>query len=117
MADVNREEFSRRIGGLKKKADPKARVVKRVREDGLVVEEVRHPGQRRGLIPIKGILIVALVFVGFKGVMLAELGEPEYLDRVEKLKQGGTIEVSAAFLLDADPATRAVADMVGKVLR
>lgn len=117
MADVNKNKFDQRLGAIKQKANPQKRVEKRVREDGLVVDVVKSDLRKRSLLPLRGIAIAALIFIGFKGVVLAEIGEPEYLERVESLKKGGAVQVSAAFLLDADPATRTVADIVGKVLR
>lgn len=117
MADVNKDRFDQRLGALKQKQNPQKRVEKRVREDGLVVDVVKSDMRKRGLLPLRGLLVAAIIFIGFKGVVLAEIGEPEYVERLESLKKGGAVQVSAAFLLDADPATRTVADMVKKVLR
>ncbi len=117
MADANKERFDQRLAGLGKKNDPSRRVEKRVREDGLVVHVVKPDYKKRGLLPIKGILIAAGLFVMLKAFLFAELGEVEYLERVDGLKKGGAVQVSAAFLLDADPATRAVATFLKKTLQ
>ena len=117
LADVNKDRFDQRLGALKQKQNPQKRVEKRVREDGLVVDVVKTDMRKRSLLPLRGIAVAAVIFIGFKGFVLAEIGEPEYAQRVESLKKGGAIEVSAAFLLDADPATRTIAEMVSKVLR
>ncbi len=117
MADANREQFMQRIGALKMKADPRTKVIKRVTEDGLVVTETKSAAAARRLLPIKGILVAAGLFVAVKGFLLAELGGPEYQARLDEMKQGGAIQVSAAFLLDADPATRKVADLLARTLQ
>lgn len=116
MADVNKDRFTERLDALKQKSNPQKRVEKRVRDDGLVVDVVKTDLRKRGLLPIKSFLLAAFLFVAFKGFVLAELGEPEYMTRIDGLKKGGAVEVSAAFLLDADPATRAVAGVIGQVL-
>lgn len=117
LEDVNKDRFDQRLGALKQKQNPHKRVEKRVRDDGLVVDVVKSDMRKRGLLPLRGILVAAIIFIGFKGLVLAEIGEPEYVQRLESLKKGGAVQVSAAFLLDADPATRTVAEMVNKVLR
>ena len=117
MADVNKERFEARVGAIKQKSNPAKRVEKRVREDGLVVDVVKTDIRKRGLFPVKSLLVAAFLFVAFKGFVLAELGEPEYLGRIESLKTGGAIEVTTAFLLDVDPATQAIANVVGGFLR
>ncbi len=117
VADANKERFDQRLAGLGKKNDPSRRVEKRVREDGLVVHVVKSDNKKRALFPIKGILIAAGLFVMLKAFLFAELGEAEYLERVDGLKKGGAVQVSAAFLLDADPATRAVATFLKNTLQ
>ena len=117
MADANKERFDQRLSGLGKKNDPTQRVEKRVRKDGLVVHVATSRSKKRGLVPIKGILIAAGLFVLLKSFLFAELGEAEYLERVESLKQGGAVQVSAAFLLDADPVTRSVASFLRNTLQ
>lgn len=117
MADANKERFDERLGALKQKTNPAKRVEKRVREDGLVVDVVKTDMRKRGLFPIKTLLVAAFLFVAFKGFVLAELGESEYLGRIESLKSGGAVEVTTAFLLDVDPATKAIATVVGGLLR
>ncbi|MEM9583452.1 MAG: hypothetical protein AAGA08_10095 [Pseudomonadota bacterium] len=116
MADVNKERFNERLNALKQKSNPAKRVEKRVREDGLVVDVVKTDLKKKGLFPLKTLAVAALLFVAFKGFVLAELGETEYLDRIEALKGGGAVEVTTAFLLDVDPVTNAVAKVVGGIL-
>ncbi|WP_298257694.1 hypothetical protein [uncultured Litoreibacter sp.] len=115
MADVNKDRFIERLNTIQKKDDPKKRVVRKVNEDGLVVEVVKR--RRRKLIPVKSIVTAALIFVMLKGFVLAQLGEEEYQSRIETLAKGNSMQVLAAFLLDADPATRVMADGLNMVFR
>ncbi len=117
MTDVNKERFDKRLDALKQKSNPAKRVEKRVREDGLVVDVVKTDLRKRGLFPVKTLLVAGFLFVAFKGFVLAEIGETEYLGRLEALKTGGAVEVTTAFLLDVDPATQAIANVVGNFLR
>ncbi|MCY4336531.1 MAG: hypothetical protein OXC60_17890 [Litoreibacter sp.] len=110
MADVNRDRFNQRVGVLKKKADPNVRVVRRVQEDGLVVDVAQTKSAARSLLPIKGLIATGIIFLAFKSFLLAELGETEYLERIDGMKTGSAMEVAAAFLLDMDPATQAIAN-------
>ncbi len=117
MVDGNKDRFNERLDALKQKTNPAKRVEKRVREDGLVVDVVKTDLRKRGLFPIKSLLVAGFLFVTFKGFVLAELGERQYVERIEVLKTGGAIEVTTAFLLDMDPATQAIAKVVGSILR
>ena len=117
VADANRNRFNQRIDVLKKKSDPNVRVVRRVQEDGLVVDVAQsNKSAARSLLPIKGLAIAGVIFLGFKSFLLAELGDAEYLDRIEQMKTGSALEVATAFLLDVDPATEAIAGTLGAVL-
>ncbi|WP_146174188.1 hypothetical protein [Litoreibacter ponti] len=115
MADVNKDRFIERLNAIQEKSNPKKRVVHKVREDGLVVEVVKR--KRPKLIPVKSIVTAALIFVMLKGFVFAQLGENEYLSRIETLQKGQSPQVLAAFLLDADPATRTMARGLDAVLR
>ena len=114
MADINKERFDERVKAISTKTQPGKRIERRVNEDGLVVDVVKT--DRRGLIPYKSILLLLVLAILTKGFLFARMGEEEYLQRIDSLKQGEAIEVSAAFLLDADPATRGVAWLVGLIL-
>ncbi len=110
MADVNKDRFNERLRGIGEKTQPGKRVEQRVTADGLVVDVVKT--KKSSLIPYKSILTAIFVFLMMKGFIFAQLGEGEYMARIEGLQKGQAVEVAAAFLLDADPATR----MIGKFL-
>lgn len=115
LADANKDRFIERLNAISEKSDPQKRVVHKVREDGLVVEVVKR--RRNRLIPVKSIVTAALIFVILKGFVFAQLGEPEYLQRIDTLQKGSAVEVMAAFLLDVDPATRVMAEGLDSVFR
>lgn len=114
LADVNKDRFIERLNGIQQKTDPRKRVERRIQKDGLVVEVVKR--RRKKLIPFKSIVTAALIFVILKGFVFAQLGEVEYVDRIDTLKKGHAVQVVVAFLLDADLATRVMADGLSKVL-
>ena len=94
---------------------PGARVERRVTKDGLVVAVAKKP--RRALIPYKAIFTAALIMVALKGYLLAELGPDQYTGQIERMRSGSAGEIAAAFLLDADPATKAVAGVLNNFVR
>lgn len=100
---------------LEKKASPRHKIEKRVTKDGLVVDVVKR--RKPHLIPFKSLIAAALFFVLCKGFLLARIGEAEYQQRIQALQQGDSMQVAAAFLLDADPATKALANFLNQNLR
>lgn len=112
---MNKDRFEARLKAIEGKSKPGSRVETRVMDDGLVVDVVK--ADRRTIFPIKGLLIAGLIIVALKGFLFAQLGETEYVDRIDRLSQGSTVEVAAAFLLDADPATRMLASLLGPTFR
>lgn len=116
MADPNKDRFLDRLEGLEKKAAPGARVVRRMNADGLMVDEVIEK-KRRSLIPFKPVIVIVLIVVGVKGYLLADLGDEAYSRQIEEMRAGSPGEIMAAFLLDADPATQAMANLFRSVIR
>lgn len=106
MADVNKDRFEARLQAIEQKTNPGKRVEQRVTEDGLVVDVVKS--DRKTLLPIKSLIGAAIIFLAFKSFIFAHLGENEYVSRIGDLSNGSAVEVAAAFLLDADPATRII---------
>lgn len=84
-----------------------------IRYDGLIVVEPKRP--RRG-IPLRIVLFLALGFVIFKTAMLILMGNEIYTDRVALLSDGTTVESIAAWLMQADPVTKALADILRPLL-
>lgn len=115
MADVNKDRFEARLQAIEAKTKPGKRVEQRVTDDGLVVDIVKS--DRRALLPIKSLIAAAVIFIAFKGFIFAQLGESEYLKRIDTLSGGSAVEVAAAFLLDVDPVTRVVGQLLEDTLQ
>lgn len=114
MTDPNKSRFEKRLAGLAEKSDPNKRVKKVVTESGLIVDVVKS--NHRVKFPVRSLLIAVLLFVCLKGAIFAQLGQGEYLSRVEQLKTGNSIEVTAAFLLNADQITTMMGTAFGKLI-
>lgn len=114
MADVNKDRFEARLQAIERKTNPGKRVEQRVTDDGLIVDVVKS--DRRTLVPVKSLMIAAVIFVGLKSMIFAQLGEAEYQGRIDTLSRGTAVEVAAAFFLDADPATRVFGQVLEQAL-
>lgn len=86
-----------------------------MRNDGLIVVKPRRTA-RRGF-PFKGIILLTLGLFGFKALILASVGPAGYADRVAKLQDGTVIERGGAWVMQADPATQTLAQLIGPVMR
>lgn len=109
------ENFVKRVNVLGRKHAKMTRgYATKVGRDGLITVK---PRRRRGSIPVKGILMFAFCFFGFKAFMLAAVGPVTYNERLSKLENGSVIEQYGAKALAIDPVTGALADIAGPVLR
>ena len=115
MADPNRDRFEERLAGLAEKSSPDKRVEKVVTDDGLIVDVIKPV--RRTSFPYRSILMAVLLFICLKGAIFAQLGENEYVARVDGLKTGNSLEVTAAFLLDADAITRMMGQSFSRLIK
>ena len=107
-------EFQERLRRLVRKHRAMARgYTTRMRSDGLIVAK-----PRRAVSPISGrsVLIFLLVFLAFKGFLIANLGAAAYSERVERLQSGNFAEQAGAFAMQADPVSKMFADLVAPLL-
>lgn len=81
--------------------------------DGLMVE---YPRRHTARFPLKSLVMLLLLAVGFKLWMFAALGGDDYNARVERLAQGNTAEQVAAWLLQPDVFTESAAGWVTDAL-
>jgi predicted metalloprotease len=86
----------------------------RVDRNGIIIAQIKP---RRFRLPVKGVMLIALGFLGFKGFMLAANGPDTYLDRLALLQNGTAVEAMGARVLAIDPATQFIADHLGPLLR
>ena len=76
-----------------------------------------HRGRRRRRIGILAPLaVVAMAIVGVKSAVHATIGADLYNERVAALWSGGVPEQAVAYVLQADPATIAIASRIRAIL-
>lgn len=114
MVDA-RQQFGSRVKSLESK---KVRLAQgyytTIRADGLVVA---HPARRGLRVPTKLLVGLVVLFVCFKGFVLAAIGPTTYDARLTTLAQGTIVEQAGAWVLQADPVTQALARKLGPVFR
>ena len=84
-----------------------------VGEDGLIIVK---PRRKRGRFPLRVLAFAIIGYFGFKVVMLSFLGTVVYQDRIETLRQGSTVEQVGAWVMQADPASVALAENIRSYL-
>ncbi|CAA9408832.1 MAG: hypothetical protein AVDCRST_MAG15-1465 [uncultured Rubellimicrobium sp.] len=85
-------------------------MVYRLGPDGLISAE---PDRRATVrFPLRPLLFIAGVAFVFKVVLFVGLGEGTYMARLSHLQEGRVVERAAAWAMQPDPATRALADLV-----
>ncbi|WP_298498088.1 hypothetical protein [uncultured Maritimibacter sp.] len=115
MSDANLRDFQKRLRSIQQNHRRlSSGYVEFEERNGLLVP-VRKVRTKRGL-PWRGLFLVALTFVLFKAVLLAQLGPVAYVDRHAKLEAGNFVDRMGAFALRPDPATVFLSDKLGPVL-
>lgn len=88
-------------------------VVARIGKDGLISA---HPRRRMPRFPLKGVVLLFAAALVYKGFLLAHLGVATYDDRVNSLASGTLPERAGAWVLQADPATVFISDLIKPLL-
>jgi len=102
MPEIQAEPFDERLGRIQKRHRKMANgYVTKMDKDGLISARPL----RRIRFPWKFMLLIAGLFILFKGATLAALGPVSYGERVERLAQGSGSERIGAFLMQSDPAS------------
>ncbi|WP_158275555.1 hypothetical protein [Maritimibacter sp. 55A14] len=110
MADANLKSFHDRISRIEHGGHHGAR-------RGLFGRSRARDPERRGLrLPLRGLLIVGMVFVGMKAALMSELGTEAYLEKVEALSAREGYEAWGARLMAPDPVTIYTRDTIGPFL-
>ena len=86
----------------------------RVSRDGLIIF---RPKRRKPSISLRGIALLIVGFLCFKGIVMAHLGGTVYEDRLAALKEGTIVEQAGAFVMQGDPVTVYVAEKLRPFLR
>lgn len=112
MSDHQRAEFYGRVAGVEKA---------HARGDGfkaagtLSRRDFDRHSRRRLSLPYAILFVIVAVFV-FKGLMLLRLGEELYDARVAQLLAGERFEMVGGWLMQVDPVTRLVANLMHQYL-
>ena len=109
------DEFDRRMRRISKRQSKLSQGYRTsVNSDGLVVAK---PARRsyRGM--LRGLAILIIVMMIFKGVLHAQLGASAYEDRVVALKAGSVAEQAGAWVMIPDPVTVWISDKVSSLVR
>jgi len=85
----------------------------KVGQDGLIVF---RPKRRKASFPWRGLVVLIVGFLCFKGLIIAQIGPSLYQERIEKLQQGTVFEQVGAFVMYADPVAQAVAAKIRPLL-
>jgi hypothetical protein len=87
--------------------------VTRMNRNG-VIEQV--PTQKAGSFGLRVIVRLTLVFFSFKVLTLAWLGDLAYAGHLETLSQGSAYEKGGAWLMQIDPVTRMIVDLIAPLI-
>ncbi|CUH78713.1 hypothetical protein [Tropicibacter naphthalenivorans] len=73
---------------------------------------VQQPDSKTGGIGLRVLVFLGLFFMAFKGFVLAWLGEEAFLGHVAELQTGSTVEQAGAWLMQIDPVTARIAEVI-----
>ena len=109
------DEFDRRMRRISRRHTKLSHgYVTQVTNDGLVVAK---PQRRTARGTLRGIAIVILVMMAFKGFLHAQLGAEGYQARVDGLAAGSIYEQAGAWLMVADPLTEWLSGKISSLVR
>lgn len=97
------DEFDRRMRRINRRHTKLSQgYVTSVNSDGLVVAK---PRRRRTGKTIRGVALMIVAIMLFKGFLHAKLGPTAYQQRVDTLAAGSVVEQGGAWIMTADPVT------------
>lgn len=109
------DEFERRMRRINRRHSKLSHgYVTAVTSDGLVVAKPQR-GSSRGM--LRGLAMVVIVMMLFKGFLHAQIGERAYQDRIDALMAGTAIEKGGAYFMVADPITLWISSKVVSLVR
>ena len=115
MSAYQFEEFERRMRRINRRHTKLSQGFKtEVNSDGLVVAK---PHKRRGGAMLRGLALIAVVILLFKGFLHAQLGVTAYDERVQRLAEGNVVEQIGAWVMTADPITLALSQQLSSLVR
>ena len=115
MSAYQYEEFERRMRRISRRHTRLSQGYRtEITGDNLVVAKPRAKS-RAGT--VRGLMIIFLTILIFKGFLHAQLGPLAYEDRVDRLSQGTIVEQAGAWAMTADPVTLWISQMVSSLVR
>ncbi len=81
----------------------------KVGRDGLIVFRPKRPKPR---LPLRGLILLVAAFIGFKVLVLMQIGDLAYQTRIDAMMSGSKAEKVGAYVLQIDPVTRTIADQL-----
>lgn len=115
MAAYQYEEFERRMRRINRRHSKLSQgYVTSVNSDGLVVA---RPSRRSSGATVRGLLLVVVIVLVFKGFLHAQLGAEAYGARVEALSNGTIVEQAGGWAMKADPITLALSAKFSSLVR
>lgn len=82
--------------------------------DGFAVARIRKVERRS---PLAGLIFALVLVIAAKSVTVAYVGETAYAEQISRLAQGTAAEKMAAFAMQADPLTTALAARIAPLLK
>ncbi|SLN19653.1 hypothetical protein ROA7450_00635 [Roseovarius albus] len=77
-----------------------------VNKDGLIVF---RPKRRQMAISLRGVMLLVIGFLCFKGFLVAHIGTTTYENRITALQEGTMVEQAGGYVMQIDPVTKAIA--------
>ena len=115
MSAYQFDEFERRMRRINRRHTKLSQgYVTAVNEDGLVVAK---PQRRSSGAMLRGLGLIVVVILVFKGFLHAQLGVDAYSERVERLAAGNIVEQAGAWVMSADPITVAISHHLSSLVR
>ena len=115
MSAYQYEEFERRMRRISRRHTRLSQGYRtEVTGDNLVVAK---PRRKKRMGTLRGLCIIFLTILIFKGFLHAELGAGAYSDRIERLAQGTIVEQAGAWVMTADPVTLWLSDIASSLVR
>ncbi|MBT8418997.1 MAG: hypothetical protein KJO42_16290 [Silicimonas sp.] len=109
------DEFERRMRRINRRHSKLSHgYVTAVNSDGLVVAKPQRRGSRGTL---RGVALIVIVIMVFKGFLHAQLGQQAYEERLQSLASGTVIEKAGAFVMAPDPITVWISSKVVSLVR
>lgn len=105
---LNFEDRLRRLGRRHNRMYANG-IVRKVGKDGLISA---YPRRRLPRFPLVGFLILIAAAFLYKATLFAWLGEATYQERVDALASGSVMEQGGAWVMQADPATLFLSEML-----